>query len=598
MERVCRWLLKGKIHTIRTNVKVLYTGQYLGGAHLRRTRAPGLILAWVLCYAVMLASCSGSEAISSWDLTAKQMDIIKAANPEKNPDAARKRKDTLVIGTTDFIGVFNPLWGETAYDASIAANIFGSLIEPDFDARPIPGMADFEISEDNLTYTLHLKKGVRFSDGSPMTAEDVAFTYYVLCDPSYDGSADVASVQLLGWRDYVEGRADTISGIQIINDSTIQFRLEKPNAQAIWFFSSGVLSKAYYGRDFKKGNVASVKALIDKPMGAGPYMLEAYSLGESVSLTANPNYYKGKPKIKHIIYSVTPTGQELERVKLGEVDLDFPGVNEENIAAAKEQGFITIYRYPSNGYGYIGFRNDEPKYKDLRVRQALLMAIDRKGIVEAIYGPYANVINIPQSRLSWAYTDEDINPYEYNLEEAARLFEEAGWSRDADGRLVKNGEPFKIVYSAIQGHPVTDAMLPVMKDDYQKLGIDLEIAFVDWPTLTEMVALRACDMWFMAWGLSPDPDPSDVYHTNGPMNWYNYSNTEADTLMQKALETTDMTERKALYKEIYQLINHDVPCFWIYQRSDMWAVNCRVQNFKASPYREWYYGIDEMSLAP
>jgi len=570
----------------------------LGGAHLRRTRTPGFIMAWVLCCAFILASCSGSDAISSWDLTVKQMDIIKASNPENNPVAAKKRKDTLVIGTTDFNGIFNPLWGETAYDASIALNIFGSLIEPDFDAMPISGMADYEISEDKLTYTLRLKKGVRFSDGTPMTAEDVAFTYYVLCDPSYDGSADVASVQLQGWKDYVEGRADTISGIKVIDASTIQFRLEKPNAQAIWFFSSGVLSKAYYGRDFTKGNVESIKALNDKPMGAGPYVFEAYSLGESVSLTANPNYYKGKPKIKHIVYSVTPTGQELERVKLGEVDIDFPSVNEDNIEDAKKQGFIDIYRYPANGYGYIGFRNDEPKYSDRRVRQALLMAINRKDIVEAIYGSYANVINIPQSRLSWAYTDEDINAYDYNPEEAEKLLTEAGWSRDADGWLVKNGEPFKIVFTAMQGHPITDAMLPVMKDDYQKLGIDLEIAYVDWPTLTEMVAAGSCDMWFMAWGLSPDPDPSGVYRTGGPLNWYNYSNTEADALMQKALETTDMTERKMLYKQIYQLINRDVPCFWIYQRSDMWAVNCRVKNFKVSPYREWYYGIDQMSLAP
>jgi hypothetical protein len=106
----------------------------LGGSTFEKDKDAWIYHGMVLCCAFILASCSGSDAISSWDLTVKQMDIIKASNPENNPVAAKKRKDTLVIGTTDFNGIFNPLWGETAYDASIALNIFGSLIEPDFDA--------------------------------------------------------------------------------------------------------------------------------------------------------------------------------------------------------------------------------------------------------------------------------------------------------------------------------------------------------------------------------------------------------------------------------------------------------------------------------
>jgi peptide/nickel transport system substrate-binding protein len=139
-------------------------------------------------------------------------------------------------------------------------------------------MADYEISEDKLTYTLRLKKGVRFSDGTPMTQRmwRSPIMFFVI----------LPMTVLLMWRrcsfkaGRIMSRAEpyTISGIKVIDASTIQFRLEKPNAQAIWFFSSGVLSKAYYGRDFTKGNVESIKALNDKPMGAGLTCLKPTAL--------------------------------------------------------------------------------------------------------------------------------------------------------------------------------------------------------------------------------------------------------------------------------------------------------------------------------
>lgn len=558
------------------------------------------ILALALSSAVLLASC-GSAApkttASSWDLAAKQIDIIKGTDASKSPDAAKNRADTLVIGTTDFNGIFNPLWSETHYDINVTRHVFGDLVEPDFDAKPIPGLVDFKISSDGLTYTLTLKKGVKFSDGTPVTAKDIEFTYTALCDPTYDGPVDIGSLNIVGFKDYYEGSAETVSGIKVIDDSNIEFKFEKPNAQAIWLFNGGVMSKAYYGADFKKGNLETIKKLNDKPMGAGPYKLTEYKLGESITLTANENYIKGAPKIKNVIYSVTPPGQELERVKLGEVDIDFPPVSQENIDDAKSTGYIDVYRYPTNGYGYVGFKDDDPKYSDKRVRQALMTALNRKDVVQSIYGPYANVINIPQSKVSWAYTEEGIKTYDFDLAKAEALLKEAGWTKDANGKLTKDGQQFKINFTAVQGHTITDPMLPVMKDDYSKLGIDISIEYVDFPTLTDKVNNEQADMWFMAWGLTADPDQSGIYTSDGPQNRYNYSSAEADKLQQEALEATSIDKRKEIYTKIYQILNEDVPCIWVYQRSDMWAMNSRVKNVKVSPYRDWVYDINGMELA-
>ncbi len=555
------------------------------------------IIALVICCAFMVASCGTQTSTSSWDLAVKQIDIIKGTNPEKSPDVVSNRKDTLIIGSTDFNGIFTPGWAESAYDQAVTILVHGALIEPDFDAKPVPGLADFKISEDNLTYTLTVKNGVKFSDGTPLTAKDIEFTYYVLCDPSYDGPTDAASIGIVGYKDYFDNKTDTISGIKVVNDKTIEIKLEKVNAKAIWFFGDPVMSKAYYGKDYKKGNLDGIKALHNTPMGAGPYKLTELKLGESITLAGRDDYSKGAPKIKNVIYSVTPEGQELERVTLGEVDIDFPTVGVDNIEEAKNAGFVDIYRFPTNGYGYVGFRNDDPKYSDKRVRQALIHALNRKDVVEAVFGPYANVINIPNSKVSWAYTEEGINKYEFDLAKAETLLKEAGWTKNGNGKLEKDGKEFKILFTTIQGHSVTGPMLPVMKDDYAKLGIDLEIEYVDFPTLMDKSNAGKADMWFMAWGLVADPDPYGTYGSDGPQNKYYYKSADADKYMKEALLTTDIEKRKEVYKKVYKTLNEDVPCLWVYQRSDMWAVNSRVKNFKVSPYRDYYYDLYQTELS-
>jgi peptide/nickel transport system substrate-binding protein len=564
---------------------------------MKKLRITALI-ALILCCSVLIVSCGTQTSSKSWDLAAKQIDIIRGTNPEKSPDAAKNRKDTLVIGSTDFNGIFTSSWSQTVYDQYVTVLVQGTIVEPDFDAQPIPGFCDFKISDDGLTYTFTLKNGVKFSDGTPVTAKDIEFTWYVMCDPAYDGDVDMASIKIVGAQDYMDNKADTISGIKVINDKTIEARLEEVNAKAIWILGGGgILSKAYYGKDYTKGNVDGIKALHNTPFGAGPYKLVEFRLGESITLVANEHYFKGTPKIKNVVYSVTPTGQELERVRLGEVDIDFPTVNEENIQDAKSTGYIDIYRFPTNGYGYVGFKHDDPKYSDKRVRQALIHALNRKDVVEVVYGPYANVINIPQSKVSWAYTEEGINTYDFDLAKAEALLKEAGWTKNAQGRLEKDGQVFKIVFTTMQGHPVTAPMLPVMKDDYAKLGIDLEIEYVDWPTLSDKVNAGTADMWFMAWGLVADPDPYNIYGSDGTQNYYRYKNPEADKLMKDAVHTTDIEKRKELYKKIYQIFNEEIPCIWVYQRSDMWAVNSRVKNFKCSPYRDYVYDLYQVELA-
>lgn len=534
---------------------------------------------------------TGQTKTETFDFAKYGVEVTKATDVSKSPKVALDRKDTIVIGIAEFNGIFNPLYAETAYDVYANTLMFDSLVEVDFDGSPVDGAATYTVSDDGLVYTFTLKDGIKFWDGTPATSEDVEFAFYVLADPSYDGPIDISDAFIKGFNEYKNGNADKIEGVKIIDEKTIQIICEQPSGPAIWNLSVPIVSKKVYGEGYKKGDVSKVKANISNPMGTGQYKFVEYKEGESLTLVANESYFKGAPKIKNAVFSITPAGEELQRVLLGETDIDMATVSPDNMQQAKDAGFINIYRFPTNGYGYVGLNHQVAKFQDKKVRQALYYAMNRKDVVKQIYGDYASVINIPQSKVSWAYVEEGINTYDFDLNKAAQLLDEAGWKLNANGKREKDGQLFTIKFSCMEGNAVTDVLLPVYKDDLAKLGIDLTIESLDWPTLKNKVDSGDVEMWFMAWGLTADPDAKNIYHSQGVQNNYNYSNPEVDKLIEDGIRETNVEKRKEIYKKLYQVMNEDLPCYWIYQRSDMWVANGRIQGYELSSYRDFFYNL-------
>lgn len=569
------------------------------------------IAAFALAGMLVLSGCGKTAPVPSGgengekgspsDFSSSIVDVTLAGDPSRIPQVAMDRKDTIVVGTTDMNGVFIPQLSQTVPDRQVYELVIEGLVGVDDQGKPIDDEIATWTIEDDVKYTFTIKDGVRFSDGTPVTAEDVKFSYMILADPTYDGSSDISKYGIIGVEDYKKGNAQDIEGIQVINEKTISFTLEKPNAEVIYFFtadSGGVIPKHYYGANYAKGDLSGIRALQSKPVGSGPYKLVDYKEGQSVTFVANEDYWKGTPATKNIIYTVTSKSTEIQTILSGQVDLNDITVSIENVEQLKAAGFIDLHMFPTNGYGYIGMNHKLSKFSDKRVRQALTYAINRKDAVEAIYGPYAKTLNIPQSRVSWSYTEEGINPYEYDMEKAAQLLDEAGWKMAEDGYRYKDGEKFKIFFSGMADHPVLDILLPIMIESYKQLGIDFKVEYIDFPALIDKTDNYAAEMWFMAWNLTPDPaSGSNVYRTNGPQNKYNYSNPEADKLWIKGVEELDFDKRVKIYGDIYRIFNEDIPSIIVYQRSDMWAVNARLKGFKVSPYRYFSKDLWQVKIA-
>lgn len=524
--------------------------------------------------------------------------FIPASDKSKSPAAAQSRTDTLIIGMQDFKGLFNGIYGETAYDNYVNGALFDSLMDLKSDGTYEPSVAKkWEISDDKLVYTYYLRDDVKFSDGTPLTAEDVAFTLTVMHDKSYDGPSDMIKAMIKGGKEYKEGTATEIEGIKVIDKHTLEITTTEANSSALRSVGlSSIIPKHYYGKDYKQGNLDYMKDLHQKPLGSGPYIMEAYVPGQEVRFVANEHYFKGKPKIPKLIYKVTSSDTNIQTLQAGETDMEIQiNVNKDNVELLKSLGFLDITLYPTNGYGYIGFNHNDPKFKDKRVRQALTYGLNREEIVEAAYQGNAKVINVPQSNVSWAYTD-DVNKYEFNLEKAAQLLDEAGWKVGADGIREKDGVKFKIHFLATTPNPVNEVIIPVAKENYKELGILFEPDMLDFNAVKEKQKKGDFDMFFLAWQLTEDPDSTNIFSTNGSQNEIGYSNPKVDELLAKGIKEVEIEKRKPIYHELYKVLNEDPPYIFLYQRTDMMPINARVQGWDLSPYKKFYYSLHQVAI--
>ncbi|MNU77411.1 Oligopeptide-binding protein AppA precursor [compost metagenome] len=521
---------------------------------------------------------------------------IKASDLSKLPDVAKQRTDTIIVGLTDPAGAFVPYFTQSGYDGNVNSQLQASLVTTDDKGVPVPELAEkWDISADNLTITYHLRKDLKFSDGSPVTADDVAFTWTILHDKAYAGDTPIDIVHVKGGADYKAGKASTVSGIKVIDPLTISVTLDQPNATALTTLGGPVLSKAYYGKDYKFGQLDYIKKLYLAPVGTGPYKLEKFIPGQEVRFVANEYYYKGKPKTEHFIYK-TSEGDTWQYLETGEIDFASFSATQENIDKLKGLGFVNVIPYTPSVYGYLQVNLEHEQLKDKKVRQAITYGLDRKSIyVDAAQGA-GEVANIPSSPISWAYTQDGINPYQYDPEKAKQLLDEAGWKVGASGIREKDGKKLTLHYLGFKSKN-TDIFIPIAKENFQAIGIDFQPeVFADFNALVSKVESKDYDLASFSTSMLNDPsDGLAMFLPNGDVK--GYDNPKFIELYNKALATSDIEARKKTYKEIFQLLNDELPVIFTNYKKTVYGYNGRIENLSVSPFNGIANSLPEWSLS-
>ena len=484
-------------------------------------------------------------------------------------------EQTLRFGVSGFEGVFDPILSDNVYDSYVTSLIFEGLVTNDPTGEAVPKLATWELSEDKLTYTFTLKDGITFSDGTPCTAEDVAFTYNTIKEPDYAGPRTAVGA--------------AIADIKVIDEKTIAFTMTDPSpANLLNNFTYGIMSKDHYAHS----SFEELAALNDQPLGTGPVVLKGWAAKQYVDMVKNENYWDPEHalKIDGVLFQNVEEDAILAALQNGEIDFCQPAAKAENVEAVEGMDNSHLVSYLANGYTFMCFNTTKPTLSDVRVRQALVYALDRESFLQAEYGSdqLVSLGMCPVSPTSWAYPDvSDLNAYSYDLEKAAALLDEAGCvDTDGDGIREMNGEPMHLRWLVYPEATWPGTLSGMAYDSWKQIGVDLEIVQMDFNTVaaTTMDAepgQKDFDIYTMGFSLSIDPDPTgglfdaDAYSAGG-FNASGFRDEKSQELMKQGLQEFDQDKRAEIYKEWAARQNELVPTLIVAYRSEIWGINNRV----------------------
>jgi peptide/nickel transport system substrate-binding protein len=536
----------------------------------------------------------------------------------QNPQNSNAKTDTLVVGCNEMAGVFSPAYYSSAYDGYVVDLVFDGLIKRNYEGDLVPSIAeDWEMVDNGKSIVFQLRDDVKFSDGTPLTAKDVEFTYLVLADPSYTGRYGSMVKDMEGYEDYFFGKTDKFAGIETSGDHQVTFHFKEALRTNLENCTLGILPQHYYGADFKVGDTSGVEALSSKPMGAGAYQLGNFSPKEFASLTKNAHYFKSGYEIKNIVCKFVNTSTEVTELTNGSVDLLPKLIEKKKILDLRNNNSISLNSYTRNGYGYIGFNCESGPTADPRVRQALAYSfhIDEylkndhtdpaTGEVFAISQFY------PYSQICWVVDDafrEEMGSYPFDLAKAESILEEAGWKKNASGIREKNGQVLELKIAAMPDNPVLSTLIPMWERDWGAIGIKLNIAYMEFNTLSDYIEVHSDEnvnkwsMFFMASEFL-GPDPHEIYSTyhssnigSGKSNFARYNNAEVDRLLDEGKRKFSENDAKPIYTEIGKILTQELPVLPIYASTYFDAYNKKLTNFKTNSLYNWVDALENAKI--
>jgi peptide/nickel transport system substrate-binding protein len=487
-------------------------------------------------------------------------------------------------------GVFHPSFSQNVYDNRIVDLVYEKLINIDDGGNYVPGLADkYEVSSDQLTITFYLSKTAKWHDGQPVTADDVAYTFTTIADQDYDGPRFSQVENIVGAKDYKEKKATSISGIKVIDDHTVSFTFSQVYSPALATFAQrGIIPKHIW----EKIPVAqwSKSDQLKKPIGSGPFKFKDFVPGQSVELEKYSDYNLGEPKLDGVIFKVT--NQDTAQSELIKGDLDVVPIssfNKKDLDAYTQAG-INVLENDGVSYQFLGFNFDNPTLKDVKFRQAIEYAINRKGIVDSVLEGHGKVVNTVFSSKSWANSGEDgLNKYEYSLDKAKALLQEDGYELK-DGVLSKDGQSVKLSLKYSTGNKPREQSAALIQQNLKDIGIDVNIESMEYATLSQQLDQKSYELFLLGWTNDIDPDvKSSWYSSPGSIigKFEDFTNANLDKFIDAGRSDFDQNKRKAAYKDLAKEFNDAVPAVLLYSPNDGYAYNPKLKNYKPVPYYEF-----------
>ncbi len=446
----------------------------------------------------------------------------------------------------------DPRIGTDAQSERIGSLIFDSLLRRDRSSNIHPWLAESWESPDPVTYVFHLRPGVRFHDGEPLTARDVQYTFQSLL------SGEVQSIKTATF--------SRIAAIEAPDDFTVVFRLNEPYASFLFNLTQGSMGIVPEG---------SAGELAQRPVGSGPFRFVRAVQDEDVVVERNPDYWARPPQIARVEFRVVPdmTTRALEMRK-GSADVMLNSLTADMVEALRGEEHIEVAEEPGTSYQYIAMNLEDPSLT-LPVRRAIAHAVNREEIIAHLWRNTVRPANSILPPEHWAYAP-DLTPYAYDPGQAAHLLDQAGLRPGPDGVRLRLEMKTSTDQSARE-------LAAVLQQQLREVGIALEIRSFEFATFYADIIRGSFELYSLRWVAgNDDPDILEFcFHSQsippGGANRGRYRNAEVDRLIEEARVSSDQEVRRRKYRLVQQIVHRDLPYVHLWYVNDVAVFNRRIE---------------------
>ena len=482
----------------------------------------------------------------------------------------------------------NP-WSPNAFVESLFINrvIFEGLTKPGKDLAPAPDLAtSWTIAPDGLSWTFKLRDGVKWTDGKPFSADDVAFTFNDIVLKKELGAQNAASYA-------------AVKSVTVVDPTTVRFDLSRKFAALASFlaYNSGIVPKHVLSADplkttsFNKGT----------PVSTGPFKVEKYTSGQSVSLVRNDSYFGPKPYLDKVVFTVVPDpNTQIAQALSGDLTIMILD-NKAAVDRVKNASGLTVVSRPLVQYYWLALNQTDSRFTDVRVRQAFVHAIDRKAIIKSVELGYGQVANSPITPALKAYFDPSLSEkYPYDPPKAKELLAAAGWTPGANGVLQKDGKSFQFTMDVGQ-RGVLEPVNALIQQDLKNVGVIADLNTMEWNAYIQKDVVRREYTATVNWWTYPsDPDVFPYYHSSAAGKGFNipgYQDPKLDDLLVQGQSASDLEQRKAVYKQLQAYTSETLPYLFLWYPQEIDVLSSSLQGVPELGLRDAVQYIGEWWLA-
>jgi peptide/nickel transport system substrate-binding protein len=467
----------------------------------------------------------------------------------------------------------NPLTATSDPEQVVIALLQRNLLDYDEKLRLVPGLADsVEPDEAHLVYTVTLRDGARWEDGTAVTSDDVKYTLEALVDPKTPAP-------------YRKSFFADLERVEVVDARTARAVFRKAYPSQRDAFNLPLLPARTY-----RGTDVATNPANRKPLASGPFRLASWD-GGTLRLVRNTQYFGEAPAWEQVLLRVVPESASAFQGLLTGA-LDESRLTAVQRAEAGAAGSVREFLYDELAYTYLAWNNRLPQFSDPRVRRALTMLVDRVSLSASLYGGLARPANGPLPPGLWAH-DPSLPPLPYDRARATALLDEAGFRAGKDGTRARGNTRLAFTLSFGGASDRQRQILEFVQRSFREAGIDMRLAPLEWGAFVERVDAGDYEACSLALNLDPNPDLRPNWHSsqvppNG-MNHAFYGNPKADALMDDLATVYDREMARVLYAELQRVIADDQPFTFLHNVSVAWGVRDRVGNVRTSPVGLWLF---------